>query len=158
MDNVAGPSNVYAVRSDRKTAGNTSTGAVNGTFVDIPFETNDLLVNPTPGFISKPTVTEFQLAFPGIYRCTYALTGDPPANETGWESRAVLNGTPVPQSTSRATGRNIAQENNTIGRNFVFQVTSANSILKIQAAPTEGVAVNIVPLYSTCMVELARLT
>lgn len=158
MDNVAGPALVYAVRSDRKTAGNTSTGAVNGTFVDIPFETNDLLVNPTPGFISKPTNTEFQLTYPGIYRCTYALTGDPPANETGWTSRAVLNGVVVPQSTSQASGRNLAQENDTNERNFVFQTTTANAILKIQAAPTEGVAVVIVPLHTTCMVELVRLT
>jgi len=158
MEPVAGPSIVHASRTDRKTAGNTSTGATNGVFKDIPFETNDFVENPTPGFISKPNNTDFTLAFPGVYRCLYALTASPGANDVGWEMRAVLDGNLIPQSRARGSGRGNAAENFTVTRSFLFRTTLANQVLKIQAAPTEGVAVNIVSEYSVCTVELVRLT
>lgn len=156
MELVAGPAMPYQVRSDRKTAGATSTGAVNGTFADIPFETNDLLAG-NAGFITKPNNTDFTLVLPGIYRCGYALIADPAANDVGWEARAVLDGANIPQSGVRASSRNVAQENFSTGKTFIFQTTLSNQVLKIQAAPTEGAAVNIV-VGSTCYVELVRLT
>lgn len=154
---VAGPSLPFAARSDRKTAGSTSTGAVNGTFVDIPFETNDFVENPTPGFISKPNNTDFTLAFPGIYRCEYSLRPNPAANYTGWEARAALDGVAIPQSGVIGTSRNLPNENSDTGKGFLFRTTTANQVLKIQAAPTEAAAVGI-EIGSTCSVELVRLT
>lgn len=158
MGPVAGPAIPFAARHDRKTAGLTSTGSVNGTFVDVPFETNDFVEAPSPGFISKPNNTDFTLVFPGVYRCVYNLTGDPGANDTGWEARAVLDGTLIPQSRLQGSGRAATQENNTVNRMFFFRTTTANQVLKIQVAPTEAAAVDIVTEYSTCAVELVRLT
>lgn len=157
MENVAGPALPYAIRSDRKTAGNTSTGATNGTFVDIPFETNDL-DEGVAGLITKPNNTDFTIAQPGIYKAAVTLTADPAANDIGWEFRGVLDGVALPQSRAIGTGRSASQENASNQIVYAFKTTTANQVLKVQAAPTEGVAVNIVPTYSHIFVELVRLT
>ncbi|GAB1376885.1 hypothetical protein MASR1M48_17370 [Lactococcus petauri] len=156
MENTAGPALPYAVRSDRKTAGTTSTGAVNGTFVDIPFETNDLNEGVS-ALITKPNNTDFRLALPGIYRASVTLIPDSGANDTGWEGRAVLDGVAIPQSAMKGSSRANNLENYGLDKTFVFKTVSANQVVKMQAAPLEGAAVDIVK-QSTFFVELIRLT
>lgn len=155
-ENTAGPALPYAVRSDRKTAGATSTGAVNGTFVDMPFETNDLNEG-VAGLINKISNTEWQIVRPGIYRAAYAMRPDAAGNVVGWEARAVLDGVAIPQSGIISMSENTAAENIDSGKTFIFKTTAANQIVKFQAAPTEGAAVDIV-IGSTAWIELVRLT
>jgi len=156
MGVTAGPARPVAIRHETKTDAAQSTGATNGTFIDISFPTNSFLEGSE--YIEKPNSTDFRLVFAGIYRASFSVTTDPAANDTGWEARAVLDGVAISHSRIQGSGRAITAENNTIEKSFTFRTTTANQIVKFQAAPTEATATDVVPTYTSAEIELISLT
>lgn len=148
----------YQVRSDRKTGGSQSLGAVVGTYTNISFQTNDLNAGDTgDSLITKPNDTDFTLASAGLYRAGYNLKTDSGNNNTGVEARATLDGTALNQSYDYGETRSSNVESVALKSVFVFQTTGANQVLRFQGAPREAVASSIEDL-STAWVELIRLT
>lgn len=158
MSKTIGPSRVYASISKRKTGGNQATGAVNGTFTAVTFQTQDRALGDSDYF-TNTSDTVITIAQPGIYRAYYRILAYEAAAGTdhGWESRATLNGAPIAGSGSRANTRATALEAAANAAFFVFDVTAANSTFSVEGAPLEATAVQMIN-ESILTLELVRLT